>query len=68
MMGLRLKGKQQGSGGTRGGLGVIWPWVYVAAAGTPNTRKADKAHTGDHPGGGPVLVFFKIAPRSTVWK
>ena len=45
--GSRLEGRQ-GWGGVRGGLWVTWPWVYVAAARTPNTRKDDRAHTGDH--------------------
>lgn len=32
-------------------LWAAWPWVYLAAARTPHTRKEDRAHPGDHPWG-----------------
>ena len=50
MLGSRLEGRQ-GWGGAGGGLWATWPWVYAAAARTPNTRMDDRAHTGDHPWG-----------------
>ena len=50
MLGSRLEGRQ-GWGGAGGGLWATWPWVYAAAARTPNTRTDDRAHTGDHPWG-----------------